>query len=61
MGRETESLNCLNEEEKVVSKSDQLKKILDILGNQSELDTSFVTDPSAQKYIDGLSSNSSKI
>ena len=46
---------------KIVSKNDQLKKILDILGDQTEDDTSFVTDGSAQKYVDDLSSNCTKI
>ena len=50
-----------SKKQKIVSKNDQLKKILDILGDQTEDDTSFVTDASAQKYVSDLSSNSSKI
>jgi hypothetical protein len=36
---------------KIVSKNDQMKKILEILGNQSDQDTSFITDDTAKDYI----------
>lgn len=47
--------------QKLVSKNDQLKKILNILGDQSEIDTSFITDASAKNYVDELSSHNSKV
>jgi mitogen-activated protein kinase 1/3 len=45
----------------IVSKSDQLKVILEILGDQDASDTSFVSDPSALDYIKTLTPNSCKI
>jgi len=45
----------------IVSKNDQLKVILEILGDQDLNDTSFVSDPSALDYIRTLKSNSCKI
>lgn len=44
-----------------MSKNDQLKKILNILGDQTEIDTSFITDASAKNYVDELSSHNSKV
>jgi serine/threonine protein kinase len=45
----------------IVSKGDQLKVILEILGDQDATDTSFVSDPSALDYIHTLAPNSCKI
>jgi len=45
----------------IVSKNDQLKVILDILGDQTSEDLSFVTDASALDYIRTLKSNNCKI
>lgn len=45
----------------IVSKNDQLKVILEILGDQDAQDTSFVSDPSALDYIHTLRPNSCKI
>jgi hypothetical protein len=45
----------------IVSKNDQLKVILEILGDQDTADTSFVSDPSALDYIRTLTPNSCKI
>jgi mitogen-activated protein kinase 1/3 len=45
----------------IVSKNDQLKMILEILGDQDTTDTSFVSDSSALDYIRTLTPNSSKI
>ena len=45
----------------IVSKNDQLKVILEILGDQDSQDTSFVSDPSALDYIHTLRPNSCKI
>ena len=45
----------------IVSKNDQLKRILEILGDQSQEDTSFVSDNSAHNYIQSLSTSTPKI
>ena len=45
----------------IVSKNDQLKVILEILGDQDACDTSFVSESSALDYIRTLTPNSCKI
>ena len=45
----------------IVSKNDQLKEILEILGDQDTLDTSFITYPAALDYINTLKPNQGKI
>tara|TARA_B110001450_G_C17481785_1_gene424539 strand:- start:410 stop:568 length:159 start_codon:yes stop_codon:yes gene_type:complete len=44
----------VNKEINIVSKNDQLKKILDVIGYQDEQDLSFVTDDSAMDYHKSL-------
>lgn len=45
----------------VVSKNDQLNCILNILGAQDQIDTSFITDESAVNYVTMLKGNPQKI
>jgi len=45
----------------IVSKNDQLKLILEILGDQNQQDTSFISDASAHNYVNTLKSDASKI
>lgn len=45
----------------IVSKNDQLKVVLDILGDLDECDTSFISDESASKYVKSLNSSIQKI
>ena len=56
-----ERMKATNSKKNIVSKNDQLKVILDILGDQNSEDTSFVSDQSAQDYIRTLKSNACKI
>ena len=49
-----------NKDVNIVSKNDQLKKILDVLGYQDEQDLSFVTDDSALDYHRSLCSSNVK-
>jgi serine/threonine protein kinase len=50
-----------SQKKNIVSKNDQLKVILEILGDQDSQDTSFVSDPSALEYIKTLRPNTCKI
>ena len=49
-----------NKDVNIVSKNDQLKKILDVIGFQDEQDLSFVTDDSALDYHKSLCTSSVK-
>ena len=49
-----------NKDVNIVSKNDQLKKILDVIGFQDEQDLSFVTDDSAVDYHKSLCTSSVK-
>lgn len=50
-----------NSKKNIVSKNDQLKVVLNILGDLDEKDTSFITDDSANKYVKSLNGNIQKI
>jgi len=50
----------VNKEINIVSKNDQLKKILDVIGFQDENDLSFVTDDSALDYHKSLTTSKVK-
>jgi mitogen-activated protein kinase 1/3 len=50
----------VNKEINIVSKNDQLKKILDVIGFQDENDLSFVTDDSALDYHKSLTTTKVK-
>lgn len=50
-----------NQKRNIVSKNDQLKMILEILGDQNSEDTSFVSDQSALDYIHTLRPDTCKI
>lgn len=53
--------NSGSQKRNIVSKNDQLKMILEILGDQDSMDTSFVSDQSALDYINTLRPNTCKI
>lgn len=49
--------NSANKKKNIVSKNDQLKVILEIMGQQTAEDTSFISDASAIDYVNNLNSN----
>jgi hypothetical protein len=46
--------NSQSKKKNIVSKNDQLKVILEIMGKQTEEDISFISDGSAVGYVNSL-------